>query len=100
MGLIPAGTDLKNTCSTFRSLEDCVGAIHASHNLVLEFNCLKFNVTGADPSSGKSSCAGPPGGKAMSLAAAIRLLKPDADAKTEAKNALRQARGDISDAGA
>ena len=98
MGLLPAGTDLKNTCSAFRSLEDCVAAIHASHTLGLEFDCLKFDVTGVYVSSGKSSCAGPPGGRSISLAKAIALLKPEADARAEERNAQRQARADISDA--
>lgn len=98
LGLILAGADLKNTCSAFRSLEDCVAAIHASHTLGLVFDCLKYDVTGVYVSSGKSSCAGPPGGKAMSLAAAIRLLKPDADARSEAQNAQRKARDAINDA--
>jgi hypothetical protein len=34
----------------------------------------------------------------MTLNTAIRALKPDADAKTEAKNSQRRAREDIKDA--
>lgn len=96
--VLAPGKVLKEACSTFRSLAECVAALHVSHNLKLEFNCLKYDLTGIDPTFGKSSCAGPPGGKAIGLTKAIQLLKPEADARAEAKNALRQARGDLSDA--
>jgi hypothetical protein len=47
-----------------------------------------------------SSCKGLTGGKAMSLSQAIHALKPDADAKGEAKNAEKQAHDDLKGAGA
>jgi len=60
---------------------------------------LKWDVTGAKPKPVADSCAGPAGGKAMGLYRAIDLLKPDSNARTEAKEALRKARDDIKDAG-
>jgi hypothetical protein len=42
-----------------------------------------------------SSCQGSAGDKAMSLSKAIHAMKPDADAKTEAKNAEKQAKDDL-----
>jgi hypothetical protein len=57
-------------------------------------------VTGLKPKPVTDSCAGPSGGKAMSLYKAIDLLKPDTDARSEASNALKKAHDDIKDAGA
>jgi len=56
-------------------------------------------VTGVKPKPVSDSCAGPAGGKAMALHRAIDLLKPDSDAREEARNALRRAHDDIKDAG-
>lgn len=94
-GLLPANTDLKDACSAFKDLGECVAALHVSHNLGLKFNCLKWDLTGAQPSTDASSCTGPAGRKAMSLGNAIHALKPDADAKAEAKYAEKQARDDL-----
>jgi hypothetical protein len=80
-------------------LNDCVAALHVSHNLKIKFNCLKWNVTGIQPVKGNvSACTVPDGGKALSLTKAIQALKPDADAKAEAKTAERRAQEDIKDA--
>jgi hypothetical protein len=60
---------------------------------------LKWDVTGVQPGSGSvSSCSSPESGKALSLAKAIQTLKPEADAKAEAKNAEKRAQEDIKDA--
>jgi hypothetical protein len=67
--------------------------------LKIDFSCLKWDVTGVKPKPVADSCAGPAGGKAMSLYRAIDLLKPDSNARVEAKEALRKARDDIKDAG-
>ena len=76
-----------------------MAALHVSHNLKIKFNCLKWDVTGTQPASGKvASCKAPESGKGLNLAKAIQTLKPDADAKTEAKNAERRAQEDIKDA--
>jgi hypothetical protein len=99
-GLLPANTDLKSACQNFKSLDECVAALHVSHNLGLDFNCLKSNVTGVQTSADMSGCKGTPGTKIMSLNSAIRAMKPEANAKAEAKNAEKQAIEDLKQAGA
>jgi hypothetical protein len=97
--LLPPRMKLEDACASFRQLSDCVAALHVSHNLKIKFNCLKWDVTGVQPGSGNvSSCSAPEGGKAVSLAKAIQLLKPTADARAEAKSAERRAHEDIKDA--
>jgi hypothetical protein len=96
--LLPPRTSLKDACSVFKGLEECVAALHVSHNLKIKFNCLKWDLTGVQPSGDVKSCQVPARDKGMSLYKAIRVLKPDADARTEAKSAERRAREDIKDA--
>jgi hypothetical protein len=97
--LLPPRTKLEDACTAFRQLNECVAALYISHNLKIKFNCLKWNVTGVQPRNGNvSSCSAPEGEKALSLAKAIRTLKPEADAKAEAKNAEKRAQEDIKDA--
>src|SRR6266566_1085653 len=90
-GLLPANANLKDACSTIRGLDECVAALHAGHNLGLDFNCLKANLTGVHTSAEMASCTVATRNKAMSLSKAIHVLKPDADANAEAKNAEKQA---------
>jgi hypothetical protein len=97
-GVLTKDANLQALCSNFKTLSGCVSAVRASHSLKIDFSCLKWDVTGIKPSSVPNSCAGPSDGKAMSLKDAIALLKPDADAKTEATNALNTAQNDIKDA--
>ncbi len=97
-GILPRAVELQDACSTFKELADCVASLRVSHALQIDFSCLKWDVTGVKPRPVADSCAGPAGGKAMGLYRATDLLKPDADAKGEAKNALRRAREDIKDA--
>jgi hypothetical protein len=94
-GVIPANTDLKNTCSPIKGLDECVAALHARHNLGLDFDCLKSNLTGTRTDAETSPCKGSPRKRAMSLSSAIRALKPDVNAKAEAQNAEKQAREDF-----
>ena len=94
--LLPPRTTLKDACTGFKDLQGCVASLHASHNLKIKFNCLKWDMTGTRPSGDVKSCGAPP--RAYSLNKAIRLLKPDADAKAEAKTAEKRAREDIKDA--
>jgi hypothetical protein len=97
--LLPPRTKLEDACTAFRQLNECVAALYVSHNLKIKFNCLKWEVTGVPPGSGNvSSCSAPEGGKALSLAKAIQTLKPQADAKAEAKSAEKRAHEDIKDA--
>jgi hypothetical protein len=95
--ILPPRTKLEDACTSFKELGDCVAALHVSHNLKIKFNCLKWDLTAVQPAS-VSSCTAPEGGKALSLSRTIHTLKPDADAKTEAKTAERRAREDIKDA--
>ena len=94
--VLPPRTTLKDACTAFKSLNDCVASIQASHNLKIKFNCLKWDVTAVRPGGDVKSCGAPP--RAYPLAKAISVLKPDADAKTEAKNAEKRAREIIKDA--
>lgn len=97
-GLLPSHTDLKTTCSDFKALDDCVAALHASHNVGVKFDCLKWSMTAEKPDGASKICQEPDYGHPVTLERAIRGLKPDADAREEAKTALRQARENISDA--
>ncbi len=96
--VLPPRTSLKDACAGFKSLSDCVASLHASHNLQIKFNCLKWDVTGAKPAGDVKSCAAPSKDKAIDLSKAIRELKPDAHSRTEARNAEKRAREDIKDA--
>jgi len=96
--VLPPRTNLKDACAGFKSLSDCVASLHASHNLQIKFNCLKWDVTGAKPAGDVKSCAAPSKDKAIDLSKAIRELKPDAHSRTEARNAEKRAREDIKDA--
>ena len=99
-GLLPEKTELNAACQNFKSREDCVAALHVSHNLDVDFNCLKSDVTGVQTSADMSGCKGTAGTKAMSLASAIHAIKPEVKAKSEAKNAEKQARDDLKSVGA
>lgn len=97
-GILPQGTNLQDACSAFKELADCVASLRVSGSLKIDFSCLKWDVTGVKPKPVSNSCAGPSGGKAMGLSRSIDLLKPDANARAEAKEALRKAHDDIKDA--
>jgi hypothetical protein len=97
-GILPAETEMQDVCSTFRDLATCIAVLRLTKSLPVEFSCLKWDVTGVKPKSVADSCAGPAGGKAMSLEKAIDLLKPGVDYRKEAKNALGKAHDDIRDA--
>jgi hypothetical protein len=95
---LPSRTSLRIACEQFRGLDDCVAALHVSRNLKIKFNCLKWDVNGLKPSGDVKTCEEPSRQKGMSLSRAIRELKPDADARSEAKSAEKRAREDIKDA--
>lgn len=99
-GILAANTDIGSTCSIFKNLEDCVAALHASHNVNLDFNCLRADVTGVQANADLSSCKGPVGGKPVNLQEALKRLKPEVDAKAEAKSAEQQAKDDLKAVGA
>jgi hypothetical protein len=95
---LPPRTTLKDACTEFKGLDECVASLLVSHSLKIKFNCLKWDVTGTKPVGDIKSCEAPPREKGVSLSKAISLLKPDVEARTEAKNAEKRAREDIKDA--
>src|SRR3989442_8694387 len=99
-GLLTANANATDACAPFTALDECVAALHASHNLGLDFICLRADVTMVLTGADLSGCRGPVGNKAQSLTKSIHLLKPDADAKGQAKNAEQQAKDDLKEAGA
>jgi len=96
--VLPPRTSLRSACAGFKGLNECVAALHVSHNLEIKFNCLKWDLTGAKPAGDVKSCEAPWRDKSMELSRAIHELKPDANYRTEAKNAEKRAREDIKDA--
>ena len=102
--LLPAGTDLKSTCSGFRNLGQCIAAIHVSHNLDIPFACLKAGMTGqtSQASATGSTCPALAGSTSktskMSLGKCIQALAPSANAKEEAKVGTKAADSDIQEA--
>lgn len=97
-GVLGADRELQDVCSDFKDLPNCIAVLRLSVSLPVEFNCLKWNVTGAKPKNAADSCAGPSAGKAMPLDRALDLLKPKLDVKKESSNALKKAHDDIKDA--
>jgi len=94
-GVLSASATAADACAPFRTLEGCLAALHASHNLGVDFNCLRANVTGVHTSVNVSSCRVADGEKAHSLSNAIRQLKPDANSKQANKDAEQQAKDDL-----
>jgi hypothetical protein len=79
--LLPEGTDIQKAASNFKSLVKFVATVHASKNLGIPFTDLKSKMVSSDK-----------------LDKAIKALKPDADAKEEAKKAEKEAKSDIKEA--
>ncbi len=98
-GVLAANTNIAQACGTFKVLSDCLAGLHASHSLALDFNCVKSDMTGVQAGADMSACKEPKGDKGTSLSKTIQLLKPGADAKSEAKNAEKQASEDLKTAG-
>jgi hypothetical protein len=98
--VLAPGASLKNACVNFLERVDCLAALHASHNVGLDFECVKSNVTGVRVGTDTSSCRMPAGDKPLSLAKTIKLLKSDADAKAAAKDAEMVAKEELKEAGA
>jgi hypothetical protein len=95
-GLLPKGTDLKTACAGFKNLGQCIAAIHVSHNRNISFDCLKADMTGTAPATG-TTCPAGTGSKTLSLGKSIQTLDPQANAKSEARTAGKQADADIHD---
>jgi hypothetical protein len=94
-GVLAGNGDVSTSCATFKNLSDCVAALHASHNTGIDFNCVRADVTGVQTSGDVSGCQGTVGDKAVSLQEALKRLKPEVDAKAEAKSAEKQAKDDL-----
>lgn len=99
-GVLEANSDVNSACAIFKNLEDCVAALHASRNVSLDFNCVRADVTGVQTNADISGCKGPIGDKPISLQEALKRLKPEVDAKAEAKSAEQQAKDDLKTVGA
>lgn len=80
--LLPEGTNLQQAADGFKNLGQFVAAAHVSKNLGIPFDDLKTKMIGGD-----------------SLGKAIHELKPDANAKAEAKKAKKQAKQDLNEPG-
>jgi len=99
-GILPANSNVTDACASFTALNECLAALHASHNLGIEFKCLRASATGVHTNADLSGCKAADGGKALSLSKAIRAQSPEADAKGATKNAEQQAKDDLKDLGA
>ena len=99
-GILPANANTTDACAPFVALHECLASLHASHNLDVNFNCLRAKVTGVQTNADLSGCKGSIGDKAQSLNKAIHELNPSADAKGATKNAEQQAKDDLKDLGA
>lgn len=98
-GVLPANVTATDACAPFTSLAGCLAVLHASHNVGVDFNCLRADVTGVHTSADISGCKVADGEKAQDLNKAIHQVKPDADAKRVAKYAEQQAKDDLNGIG-
>jgi len=98
-GLLPASSDATQACSAFTALNECLAALHASHNLGLNFTCMSAAMTGVHTNADVSGCKVADGEKALPLNKAIHAMNPEADAKGATKNAEQQAKDDLSNLG-
>jgi len=92
--VLAAHASLNEVCRNFVQRVDCVAALYASHNLGIDLECIRSNMSGVRTDVAAASCRFPDTDKPLNLLKTIRLLKPDADAKSaarEAESAARQA---------
>jgi len=94
-GLLAANATVSDACASFTALHGCLAALHASHNLGVDFNCLRADVTGVHTGADVSGCKVADGDKAQGLNQAIHQLKPDANAKQATEDAEQQAKDDL-----
>jgi hypothetical protein len=94
-GVLAANATATDACAPFSALDGCLAALHASHNLGIDFNCLRAGVTGVHSNADLSGCKAAEVEKAESLSKAIHQLKPDANAKQATKYAEQQAKDDL-----
>lgn len=94
-GVLAANATATDACAPFSALDDCLAALHASHNLGVDFNCLRADTTGVHTSADTSGCKVADGEKAQGLNKSIHQLRPDANAKQATKDAEQQAKDDL-----
>jgi hypothetical protein len=94
-GILPANLSASDACTPFTTLEECLAALHASHTLGVDFNCLRAVATGVHTNADVSSCKVADGEKALGLNKAIHQLKPEVNAKQTVKEAEQQAKDDL-----
>jgi hypothetical protein len=99
-GLLPAEVTATVACTPFTTLVGCLEVIHVSHNLGLDFNCVRAGVTGVLTSADVSGCKVASAEKAQWLDNVVHQLKPEANAKQARKDAEQQAMGDLKGVGA
>jgi hypothetical protein len=98
-GALPANSNAHDACATFADLERCVEALHATHDLGLNFACVQASVTGVHTSADLSGCKDVDGDQQQSLKEAIHILKPEANAKEAVKAAEQEAKADLAKLG-
>jgi hypothetical protein len=96
--LLASGASLREVCRNFVERVDCVAALYASHNLGIDLECIRSNMSGVRTDVAGSACPVPDTDKPLNLLKTIRLLKPDADAKSAAKQAETAARQAVKEA--
>ncbi len=98
-GVLPVNQTVTASCINFAALDGCLAALHAAHDLGLNFACVQASVTGVHTSADLSGCKDVDQDRPQSLKAAIHRLKPGANAKQFAKSAEEEARSDIAKIG-
>jgi len=96
--VLAAHASLSEVCRNFVQRVDCVAALYASHNLGIDLECIRSNMSGVRTDVAAASCRVPDTDKPLSLLKTIRLLKPDADAKRAAREAETAARQAVKEA--
>ena len=94
-GVLAANATATDACAPFATLDACLAALHASHNLGLDFNCLRADATAVHTNANTSGCKVADGDNPQGLNKAIHQLKPDANARQAAKDAEKQAKDDL-----
>jgi hypothetical protein len=99
-GVLAANATATGTCEDFADVEACLAALHATHDLGLNFVCVRASVTGVHTSENLSGCKDVDSDKPQSLKKVIHALKPSANAKQAAKDAQLKAKEDLEKIGA
>ena len=94
-GILPAASTAADACAPFITLDACLATLHASHDLGVNFYCLRAVVTGVHTSVNLTGCNAADADGAQNLIKAIHQLKPDANAKHAAKDAEQEAKSDL-----